>query len=185
MKYMKLYKNLNKSNINKYMNHSSSFSQAWIICSTIKLNPIHAVLNSKHFGIEHVWCNNRNLVAISGILVDRIDKSCTKHNELRTRIPKIFPNNWDKANYNNDNMSNIARFHHAQTLLRKVQNIRTITRRTNLIGALHLRGLPSLRKIGCEAEPALGVLNDTAYLPPSLERVLRRVLRKHAAEVLI
>lgn len=54
-----------------------------------------------------------------------------------------------------------------------------------MVGAFHGLGLGSLGEIGGEAETALGVLDHGAQLPPSPERLLRRVLRLHPAKPIV
>lgn len=63
--------------------------------------------------------------------------------------------------------------------------IKIIKTKKNLIGHLHLAGLPSLGEVGSVAETTLGILDEAADLAPSLERLLRRVLRLHPSKVLI
>lgn len=45
-----------------------------------------------------------------------------------------------------------------------------------MIGTLHGGSLGALGEVGSEAEPALRILHHADEVPPSLERLLRRVL---------
>lgn len=54
-----------------------------------------------------------------------------------------------------------------------------------MVGVLDGLGLAALVEVGGEAEAALGVLDDAAELAPPPERLLRRVLRLHPAEILL
>lgn len=56
---------------------------------------------------------------------------------------------------------------------------------THMVLPLHSGDLASLVEVGCEAEAALGVLDDADDLAPSPQRLLRRVLGLHAPEVLL
>jgi ribosomal protein S30 len=58
-------------------------------------------------------------------------------------------------------------------------------RREYVVGVLDGLGLAALVEVGGEAEAALGVLDDAAELAPPPERLLRRVLRLHPAEILL
>lgn len=55
----------------------------------------------------------------------------------------------------------------------------------NLIGATDSLGLEALGEISSESEPPFMVLHKPAELPPSLKRLLRRVLGLHIAKVLV
>ncbi len=54
-----------------------------------------------------------------------------------------------------------------------------------LVGSLHGGGLGSIVEVGGEAEPPLGVLDDADQPAPSPQRLVRRVLRLHPAEILL
>jgi hypothetical protein len=54
----------------------------------------------------------------------------------------------------------------------------------NLIGASDSLSLEALGEIGSESEPPFRVLHQPAELPPSLKRLLRRVLGLHIPKVL-
>ena len=58
-------------------------------------------------------------------------------------------------------------------------------KKKDLIGFLHGFGLHPLVEVGGEPKPPLRVLDDPADLPPSLERLIRRVLGLDTAKILI
>lgn len=55
----------------------------------------------------------------------------------------------------------------------------------NLIGASDSLSLEALGEIGSESEPPFTVLHQPAELPPSLKRLLRRVLGLHIPKVIV
>ena len=84
-------------------------------------------------------------------------------------------------------MPHEPRFNHS---IKHKPIIKTIKRekehkKQDLIGFLHGFGLHPLVEVGSEPEPPLRVLDDAADLPPSLERLLRRVLGLDVTKILI